>query len=266
MIAFVKMQSLGNDFVLMDARQSPFHLNPFQIQQLADRRKGVGCDQVLVLESSNHSDADFRYRIFNADGSEVEQCGNGARCVALYLYHHQQDKKKEWRLMTLGGLVRVRYENENKISVEMGIPVVEKGILNSLAIITLGNPHVVIKKPSLEGLHIQGESRLYLQDKERFPQGVNVGFMELINTGCIKLRVFERGVGETPACGSGACAAVVAGQMAGKLEKKVIVQQKGGEVEVFWPGPHSPVILTGDAQWVFEGQWAPSYLPLDTTK
>lgn len=252
-INFSKMQSLGNDFVVIDATQVPFQLTKTDIQQMADRRRGIGFDQLLVLEPSTQAPCDFNYRIFNADGSEVGQCGNGARCIARFIELNHLSNKKAWVLSTATSEIKVNLIDD-MVQVEMPIPIVLPVIEATVASVDLGNPHVVIQVEDVDELDLESASQPYVQHKA-FPQGVNVGFMQIINPTHIRLRVYERGVGMTLACGSGACAAVVAGRLQRLLETKVQVDQPGGSCSVSWKGEDSPVYLTGPAEHCFDGVW-----------
>lgn len=252
-INFSKMQSLGNDFVVIDATQIPFQLTKADIQQMADRRCGIGFDQLLILELSTKADCDFNYRIFNADGGEVGQCGNGARCMARFIELNHLSHKKAWVFSTATSEIKVNLIDE-MVQVEMPIPIVLPAIEATVASVDLGNPHVVIQVEDVDELDLENASQPYVQHSA-FPQGVNVGFMQIINPEHIRLRVYERGVGMTLACGSGACAAVVAGRLQGLLETKVQVDQPGGRCSVSWEGEGSPVYLTGPAEHCFDGVW-----------
>lgn len=272
-IQFTKMQGLGNDFVVIDATQSPLNLTSAQIQSMANRRYGVGFDQMLVIEPEDPRTAHFRFRIFNADGSEAEQCGNGARCIALYLKHKQLCQEAKLKLNTLGGVLELTNHPDNKVTVRMGVPRFEPGHIPFAApqtqkeyqvtigdlpvqfgVVNVGNPHAVIRVDNLASEQVQhvGER---LSRHELFPQGVNVGFMQVIDPQHIRLRVYERGTGETLACGSGACAAMVVGRRNGWLQERVMVSQPGGSLSIDWQGPESPILMTGPAAMVFTGTW-----------
>jgi diaminopimelate epimerase len=271
-LRFTKMEGLGNDFVVVDATSVPFVLHSEQIRRLADRRFGVGCDQVLVVDHAR-GDADFGYRIFNADGGEVEQCGNGARCFVVYVREHGLTDRREIRVETAGGLIVPRLEDDGEISVDMGVPrfapadipfiggtggTVEPldvdGEIVAISAVSMGNPHAVQRVDDVErapvttlGPRIEGHPR--------FPKRVNAGFMQIIDRATIRLRVFERGAGETLACGTGACAAVVAGVRRGLLDARVRVHTRGGALTIEWAGNASPVMMIGPARTVFEGEW-----------
>ena len=271
-LRFTKMQGLGNDFVVVDATRVPFTLAPADIRRLADRRFGVGCDQVLVVEPSR-SGADFRYRIFNADGGEVEQCGNGARCFVVYVREHGLTDKREIQVETAGGLIVPRMEDDGEVTVDMGVPrfrpedvpftggtgaIVEPldvdGEIVQVSVLSMGNPHAVQVVDDVEAAPVatMGPS---IERHPRFPRRVNAGFMQVVDRATIRLRVFERGAGETLACGTGACAAVVAGIRRGLLDAKVRVTTRGGDLAIAWPGGDAPVMMKGPARTVFEGEW-----------
>ncbi len=250
---FTKMQSLGNDFVLIDARHQPFQWDAERIRYWADRHRGIGFDQLLVLELSDKPECDFAYRIFNADGSEVGQCGNGARCVGRFIQLKGLSSKQEWMLSTLTSSISVSLLPNQQFKVAMGIPRILPTVEGAWAALDLGNPHLVFRVKEVDALDLAQEAQPYLQDPA-FPQGVNVGFVQLIDEAHLRLRVYERGVGPTLACGSGACAAVVAGCLQGLLGPEVEVQQPGGLSWVSWQGLGQPVYLTGPAECVFEGE------------
>jgi len=261
LIAFAKMEGAGNDFVVLDATQKHFDLSREQLRRLADRHFGVGCDQVLVVEKATRPDADFRYRIFNADGGEVEQCGNGARCFVKYVHAKGLTKKKEIRVETLGGMIVPRLEDDGEVSVDMGPPKMESplvqplevgGLRVELAILSMGNPHAVQLALDVETAPVATQGPL-LERHPRFPQRVNAGYMQVLDRHAIKLRVFERGAGETLACGTGACAAVVSGIARGLLESPVRVQTRGGTLTIAWAGGDNAVWMKGPAKRVFEG-------------
>jgi len=270
-LAFTKMHGLGNDFVLIDALARPVQLTSAQIRFIADRRQGVGCDQLLLIESARTSNADFRYRIFNADGGEVEQCGNGARCVARYLHERKLIARADAKLETAGGIISVRIEQTGLVTVNMGRPALAPpdipfiadsrapsysievaGEALELSVVSMGNPHAVLLVDDVATAPV-GTLGAQLESHPRFPKRVNVGFMQVVDRRFVRLRVYERGVGETLACGSGACAAVVAGRLRGLLDERVTVGLAGGELMVSWPDTHAPVHMTGPATKVFEG-------------
>ncbi len=260
-LAFTKMQGAGNDFVVLDRTKESFSLNPEQLRRIADRHFGVGCDQVLVVERPRDPAADFRYRIFNADGGEVEQCGNGARCFVKFVHARGLTAKREIRVETLGGTIRPRLEPDGEVSVDMGpgaieVPLIQKILLENAAvevtIVSIGNPHAVQVVPDVAAapVTVQGPS---LETHARFPGRVNAGYMQVLDRSAIALRVWERGAGETLACGSGACAAVVAGISRGLLDSPVKVQTRGGTLTVSWAGGENAVFMKGPAVTVFEG-------------
>lgn len=271
-LRFTKMEGLGNDFVVVDATRSPFALTPAQIRLLANRRFGVGCDQVLVVEPARE-DADFRYRIFNADGGEVEQCGNGARCFVVYVREHGLTDRREIRVETAGGVIVPRLESDGEVTVDMGVPrfapadvpfidgtgaVVEPldvdGARVAISAISIGNPHAVQRVDDVDGAPVGALGPL-IERHPRFPQRVNAGFMQIVDRATMRLRVYERGAGETPACGTGACAAVVAGRRQGLLDERVRVRMRGGDLTIAWAGEGCPVTMKGPARTVFEGEW-----------
>ena len=271
-LKFTKMQGLGNDFVVVDGVRQRVDLAPEQIRALADRRFGVGCDQVLVVERA-HGDADFRYRIFNADGFEVEQCGNGARCFVVFVRDHGLTDKREIRVETAGGLIVPRLEPDGQVTVDMGVPrfrpedipftggegAIEEtldvaGTSVRICALSMGNPHAVQIVSDVEGAPVTTQGPL-IENHQRFPNRVNVGYMQVVDRATIRLRVWERGAGETPACGTGACAAVVAGIRHGLLDSPVNVGTRGGELVIGWGGEGMPVTMTGPAATVFEGEW-----------
>jgi diaminopimelate epimerase len=272
-LEFTKMQGLGNDFVVVDATREPFTLTPAQIRRLADRRFGVGCDQVLVVERPHASDADFRYRIFNADGGEVEQCGNGARCFVVFVRDRGLTTERMLTVETAGGTIRPALEDDGSVTVDMGeprfaaqdVPFIggSSGVTDALdvggarvvvSVLSMGNPHAVqlVDDVALAPVTTQGPQ---IETHSRFPERVNAGYMQVVDRATIRLRVWERGAGETPACGTGACAAVVAGIRRGLLDGRVRVITRGGELSVAWGGDGRPVMMTGPAMTVFEGTW-----------
>ena len=270
-LKFTKMQGLGNDFVVLDGINQPVNLDRQQIRLLADRHFGIGCDQLLLVEKAE-GEADFRYRIFNADGGEVEQCGNGARCFVRYVHDHGLTQKNEIRVETLSGVISPQLEVNGNVTVNMGQPVfepeeipfvAEKSALAyqlelqdkpvTISALSMGNPHAVRVVPDVENAPVAAEGAL-IESHPRFPKRVNVGYMQVIDRGHIKLRVFERGAGETLACGTGACAAVVAGINLGLLDHRVVVSTRGGDLMISWRGHGEPVWMTGPAVTVFEGE------------
>lgn len=254
---FTKMQSLGNDFVVLDATKEPFNLQPEFIQKIGNRHFGIGFDQLMVLECSAIPSVDFGYRIFNADGSEVEQCGNGVRCLARFIQRHHLPHQTVLKLATKNRMITAFLEGEN-VRVEMGKPELfpEKiplgEVVYEISIVSMGNPHAVIEVPSVKGIDVDEIGRL-ISTHPRFPNQTNVGFMEILDPSTIRLRVYERGVGETLACGSGACAAMVAGRLGNHLEDTVTVKLPGGDLQVRWLALDKPVELMGSGEFVFSG-------------
>ena len=271
-LAFTKMQGAGNDFVVVDATGQPFTLAAAEIRSLADRRFGVGCDQVLVVERPSVPDADFDYRIFNSDGDEVEQCGNGARCFVVFVRAKGLTQAREIRVNTRAGIIVPRLEANGEVTVDMGAPRFDPasvpfsggsgGVVDTLdvagrtvevSVLSMGNPHAVQLVADVANAPVAGEGPL-IERHARFPARVNAGYMQVIDRATIALRVFERGSGETLACGTGACAAVVAGIRRGLLDRDVRVRTRGGDLSIRWDGS-GPVRMTGPAEIVFEGRW-----------
>ena len=267
-LKFTKMHGLGNDFVVLDGINQSLALDPTQIRHLADRHFGIGCDQVLLVEASDWAEADFRYRIFNADGGEVEQCGNGARCFARFVRDRGLTDQDDIRVITAAGLIHLHLQPDGQVVVDMGQPRLEPadipffateraahyaiaadGLKLEIGAVSMGNPHAVLRVDQAPVAHLGP----LLERHGCFPQRVNVGFMQIITPSHIRLRVFERGTGETLACGSGACAAVVVGRMWGLLWPTVRVELPGGELTVHWAGEGESVNLIGPATTVFEG-------------
>jgi len=266
------MQGLGNDFVVLDATREPIALASEQLRRLADRHFGVGCDQVLQVEPARSPDTDFYYRIFNADGGEVEQCGNGARCFVRFVHERGLTTKSRIRVGTAAGVIVPRLEPDGQVTVDMGEPVFEpaavpfvapsraltyqldlNGRTLEVSVVSMGNPHVVQVVADVDAAPVTAEGAL-LELHPRFPRRVNAGYMQIIDRRRIRLRVFERGAGETLACGTGACAAVVAGVTRGLLDRDgVVVQTHGGELVISWP-EGAQVAMTGPAVTVFEGE------------
>lgn len=271
LVKFTKMQGLGNDFVVIDAINQAVQLTPDKIRFLADRHFGVGCDQVLLVESAHDAHADFRYRIFNADGSEVAQCGNGARCFARFVRDHDLCNKDEIQVDTDAGRLVLRLSENGEVTVNMGVPrhapaeipllaederfrypVEAEGRLWSLGAVSMGNPHAVIIVDDIDTAPVETLGAC-LESHPLFPERVNVGFMQVIDAHQVRLRVFERGSGETLACGSGACAAAVIGIEQGVLLSPVVVSLPGGPLMIDWLGRGNPVFMKGPAVTVFEG-------------
>jgi diaminopimelate epimerase len=258
-IPFTKMQGAGNDFVVLDCTREPFALTAAQLKRIADRHFGVGCDQILVVEPPQAAGTDFRYRIFNADGGEVEQCGNGARCFVKFVHSRGLTGKQEIVVETLGGTIRPRLEPDGEVTVDMGTPtrpVQEKLNINGrhieVSILSIGNPHAVQLVPDVASAPVTTQGPL-IELHPRFPNRVNAGYVQVLERRRIALRVWERGVGETLACGSGACAAAVAGIARGLLDSPVEVRTRGGTLTIAWAGGDNPVQMKGPASTVFEG-------------
>ena len=268
---FTKMHGLGNDFVLIDSVNQSVNLSLEQLRNIANRRLGIGCDQILLIERTE-SDADFRYRIFNSDGGEVEQCGNGARCLVSYVYDKGMIQKKEISVETLGGIIFSKLEINGEVTVNMGTPkfepekipfIADKRMLTYLlevnekqiefSILSMGNPHAVQIVEDINQSPVLSEGSL-IESHSRFPKHVNAGYMQIVNREHISLRVYERGAGETLSCGTGACAAVVAGITRGLLDSKVTVRTTGGNLSICWEGGNNPVWMTGPAISVFDGE------------
>jgi diaminopimelate epimerase len=282
-LQFSKMQGTGNDFVMLDGIAQDISLSPHQLRTLADRRFGVGADQILVVERPGRSGIDFRYRIFNADGGEVEQCGNGARCFVKFVHARGLTDKPSIRVETLGGVIEPKLERNGEVTVDMGAPVFEplrvpfdahglaprqerRGTVWPLdvdgeplwiSVVSMGNPHAVQVVSDVDRAPVEAQGPA-IEHHRRFPQRVNAGFMQVMDPGSIRLRVWERGVGETLACGSGACAAAVAGIERGLLDSPVDVHVRGGQLRITWQGAGSAdashVFLTGPAVKVFDGE------------
>ncbi len=272
MLQFTKMHGLGNDFIVIDAINQDIHLSTEQIRFLADRHFGIGCDQLLFVERPSSPEVDFKYRIFNADGGEVEQCGNGARCFARFIRDKGLTHKDDIPVETKTGVIRLKIEPDGEVTVNMGIPQFEPsaipfeaeqranqyqlevdGRIWLIGAVSMGNPHAVLHVTNVDSANVE-ELGPAIEAHLRFPRRVNVGFMEVVDRSRIRLRVFERGVGETLACGTGACAAMVIGRQQGLLDELVTVELAGGALTIRWPGEGEPVYMTGPATNVFEGQ------------
>jgi diaminopimelate epimerase len=270
-IQFTKMHGLGNDFVVIDATHQQIELFAPHVRKLADRHLGIGFDQLLLIEHSKYPDIDFSYRIFNADGGEVAQCGNGARCLARFIRDKHLSEKNIISVATHNTVLRLFYEKDDQISAALGVPQFdpkmvpiatdEESLMYSLFVageeikfcaLSVGNPHAIIVVNDVQKAPVSLIGAAFAKN-EFFPEGVNVNFMQVVNRHHIKLRVFERGVGETRACGSGACASVVAGQKMDLLDENVQVSLLGGDLSVAWKGDGEEVFLKGDAVNVFEG-------------
>jgi diaminopimelate epimerase len=274
-IQFTKMHGLGNDFVVLDAtgaRGQHFVPTAAQACWLADRHFGIGCDQLLVVQKPQRADADFRYRIFNADGGEVEQCGNGARCFVRFVHEQGLTDQREIRVETQSGIIAPRLEADGQVTVDMGVPrfapaeipflaesddLVQRlefdGRSAEIVAVSMGNPHAVQVVERVDSAPVARDGPL-IEAHPLFPKRVNAGFMEVVDRHAVRLRVYERGAGETLACGTGACAAVVAGIRRGLLDSPVRVATRGGELHIAWGGMGQPVFMTGPALTVFTGE------------
>ncbi len=279
-LRFTKMHGAGNDFIVLDATQAPLPLSEAQYRFLADRRFGIGADQILIVEPGNKDNGtDFTYRIINADGGEVEQCGNGARCFARYVHDAGLSGKSRIRVQTMKAIIEPTLQADGRVTVDMGPPFLVPAdvpfdgsglspeVVNgcelwpielanhpvNVAVVSMGNPHAVLRVDDVDHAPVD-ELGPQIESHARFPRRVNAGFMEVVSRSHIKLRVFERGSGETLACGSGACAAVVAGIRLGWLDKTVDVDMRGGRLTISWAGPGQSVMMTGPAVTVFDGE------------
>jgi diaminopimelate epimerase len=273
LLRFTKMHGLGNDFVVLDLLTQRFTLQESHIRRLADRHFGIGCDQLLVVEVPSLPDVDFRYRIYNCDGSEVEQCGNGARCFAKFVQDKKLTGKNKIRVETSAGIIELSIRPDRQVQVNMGKPILQPaqvpfsgsniqstsypidvdGQTYDIGVVSMGNPHSVMRVDDIATADVATLGPA-IESHPLFPQRVNAGFMQILSRRDIKLRVYERGAGETLACGSGACAAVVAGQLQGLLDQRVTVTLPGGSMTIEWRGEGHPVMMTGPATTVFEGQ------------
>ena len=270
-LEFTKMHGLGNDFVMIDAVTHPVTLSTEMVRQIADRHLGIGCDQLLMVEPSPVADCDFRYRIFNADGGEVEQCGNGARCFARFVVDQGLTDKTEIPVLTAGGRIVLKLETDGQVTVDMGLPILEpaKIPLNqdsqqttyqaqlagqdiTFTAVSMGNPHAVMLVDDVATASVAEIGQAF-QETPLFPQQVNAGFMQIIDRNQVRLRVYERGAGETMACGTGACAAIVAGRLQGLLDTPVTVILPAGNLLIHWAGENTPVMMTGPVATVFHG-------------
>lgn len=271
-LKFSKMHGLGNDFVMFDAVNQHVELTPEQLRHIADRRFGIGCDQILLVEKSAAPGIDFRYRIFNSDGSEVEHCGNGARCFVKFARAQKLTDKTQLRVETRNGVMMPRLESNGEVTVNMGVPVFDPanipftadrqaptyimdigGAMREFSVLSMGNPHAVQIVADVDSAPVTTEGPL-IEKHISFPMRVNAGYMQIVDRRYIRLRVFERGAGETLACGTGACAAVVAGISRKLLDSPVRVGMRGGELTIAWAGDDEPVIMSGSATHVFDGE------------
>ncbi|MCE9665702.1 diaminopimelate epimerase [Halomonas sp. M5N1S17] len=274
LLHFTKMHGLGNDFMVIDLVTQRARLRDEQVRQLADRRFGIGFDQLLVVEPPRDPDMDFRYRIFNADGSEVENCGNGARCFARFVRDQRLTHKHEIHVETAGGPLTLLVEDDGQVTVDMGVPrfapqalpfEADEDLLRhelevdgervEVGAVSMGNPHAVLRVDDVERAPVERLGPA-IEHHPRFPRRVNVGFMEVVSPHEIRLRVHERGSGETLACGTGACAAVACGIRQGLLESPVTVHLRGGDLRIEWPAEEAPLRMTGPAERVFDGRVA----------
>ncbi len=272
LLRFTKMHGLGNDFMVLDLVSQHAHIQSKHARQWGDRHTGVGFDQLLIVEPPSNPEVDFRYRIFNADGSEVEQCGNGARCFARFVVDKRLTSKREIRVETTGGIIELTLRADGQISVDMGAPrllpseipflaeaqalsyqVEVDGESIELAALSMGNPHAVLRVDDVQAAPVSTLGPK-LEHHPRFPQRVNVGFLQVLDRKLARLRVWERGVGETQACGTGACAAAVAAIQRGWMDSPLQLDLTGGRLAIEWAGPGYPVIMTGPAVRVYEGQ------------
>ncbi len=277
-LRFTKMQGAGNDFVVLDGTRAPVVLSEAQVRRLADRRFGVGADQVLVVERSTTPGVDFRYRIFNSSGDEVEHCGNGARCFVRYVHARGLTERRSVKVETVNNVLELRLRDDGRVTVDMNRPVFEHGRIPfdaaglqprreggfelwpleglpgvEVAVLSMGNPHAVQRVADADAAPVAGLGP-QVEGHARFPKRVNAGFLQVLARDAVKLRVHERGAGETLACGTGACAAVVAGIRLGWLDRSVRVATRGGELLIEWPADDAPVLMTGPAEFVFEGE------------
>jgi len=271
-LKFTKMHGAGNDFVVLDGVRQSVALSPEQVRYIADRHFGIGCDQILLVEKTQRDDADFRYRIFNADGGEVEQCGNGARCFVRFVHDQKLTSKREIVVETRSGLISPRLEEDGRVTVNMGPPIFDPAQIPfvsdsneaiqplevesetvQITAVSMGNPHAVQVVSDVETAPVTTQGP-FIEIHPRFPKRVNAGYMQIVDRTHIKLRVFERGAGETLSCGTGACAAVVAGIRRKLLDNTVHVATRGGALTITWAGERSPVMMTGPAISVFEGE------------
>jgi diaminopimelate epimerase len=279
-LRFTKMQGAGNDFVVLDATRGPLALTPQQVQRLGDRRFGVGADQILVVERSQQPGVDFGYRIYNNSGDEVEHCGNGARCFVRYVHDHGLSAQRRIRVQTVNTLLELELRDDGRVTVDMNRPVFDHARLpfdasglqprregdferwpldlpNShrceVAVLSMGNPHAVQRVDDVDRAPVLSEGPL-IESHPRFARKVNAGFLQVLSRDHVRLRVYERGAGETLACGTGACAAVVAGIRLGWLDHRVEVDARGGRLLIEWAGGDAPVLMTGPAETVFEGE------------
>ena len=271
-LQFTKMEGAGNDFVVVNATQDPLVLNPAQIRRMADRHTGIGFDQLLVIEPPRTAGTDFYYRIYNGDGIEVSQCGNGARCFVRYVRDKALSNKDTIRVETISGIIEPRLESDGNVTVDMGPPrfdpaeipmrdqqrersyrVAVNDAQIEIGAVSMGNPHAVQVVPDVEAAPVTTQGPL-IEEHSAFPERVNAGYMQIVDRHTIRLRVWERGAGETLACGTGACAAVVIGICWGLLDSPVCVHTRGGQLHIAWQGEGKSVLMSGPARTVFEGE------------
>jgi len=274
-LQFTKMHGLGNDFMVLDLVRQRFTPDAARIKQWSQRHTGIGFDQLLIVEATSEPGCDFAYRIYNADGGEVEHCGNGARCVTRFVVDQGLSTKGEFTFAMARGSIRTRLEPDGLVTVDMGPPRLQPagipfvapaqaivypldvdGVSHEISAVSMGNPHAVLLVPDVDTAPVQTLGPR-IEAHPRFPQRTNAGFMQVVAPDTIRLRVFERGTGETLACGTGACAAVVAGRLRGLLTTAVTVQTRGGDLQIRWPGGSEPVWMTGPTATVFEGKLTP---------
>ena len=272
MLRFTKMHGLGNDFVVIDAINQYVDLSRERVKFLADRHLGIGCDQILVVEPPTQPGVDFRYRIFNSDGGEVEQCGNGARCFVRFVQERGLALKREVRVETRGGIIVPRLEDDGQVTVDMGVPRFKPSELPFLTdsealvqplevegetvyitALSMGNPHAVQVVADVDAAPVTTQGAA-IESHPRFPNRVNAGYLQVLDSHHIRLRVYERGAGETLSCGTGACAAAVAGILRGLLESPLRVSTRGGDLGIAWEGAGKPVMMTGPATNVYHGE------------
>jgi diaminopimelate epimerase len=271
-IEFTKMHGLGNDFVVIDAINQEVDLSDNEVRLIADRHFGIGCDQLLLVEAAETEGVDFVYRIFNADGGEVEQCGNGARCFAVFVREKGLIDKDHIRVETASGVIELNIQADGQVTVNMGVPEFDpwkipfnadtrrdeysldvNGEVLQIGAVSMGNPHAVTVVKNVDKADVD-ELGAAIENHPLFPNRVNAGFMQVVDDAHIRLRVYERGAGETLACGTGACAAMVVGYVQGYLAEQVLVDLPGGRLQISWQGEASPVMMTGPATTVFEGK------------
>ncbi len=278
MLNFTKMQGLGNDFVMLDAVRQTVPLTPDLLRAIADRRFGIGCDQILVVRPAQTSGRDFRYQIFNSDGSEVENCGNGARCFVRFVREEGLTDQQRITVETLGGVIAPECLPDGSVRVDMGEPILDPARVPMLtsqpgpvhvlqvgntavrvAAVSMGNPHAVQRVDDVDQAPVT-EQGPQIEHHPAFPRRVNVGYLQVLHRDAIRVRVWERGAGETLACGTGACAAVVSGILQGWLDASVTVETRGGRLQIDWQGPGHPVLMTGPAATSYRGAFDPDTL------